>query len=99
MSVETIHVPLLDEGTKVWRPVFAERLSESTFRILGPMPEDELWAFEPGVQVVVKNHIFSDGTSGLVADQPVDETSAFHEWESVETAVAQAIANITPLIG
>ncbi len=91
MSVETIHIPLIEEGTQVWRPVSAERLSEGIFRILGPTPEDELWAFGPGERVVVKNHVFSDGTSGLVADRLAHEKSTFHEWESVQRAVSQAI--------
>jgi hypothetical protein len=61
MSDETIHIPLLEEGTKVWRPASTERLSESIFRILGPIPEGKLWAFGPGEQDVVKNHVFADG--------------------------------------
>jgi hypothetical protein len=91
MSFETIHIPLLEEGTNVWRPASAERLSESIFRILGPIPEGESWAFGPGEQVVVKNHVFADGTSRLVADRLAYEESPFHEWGSAERAVGQAI--------
>jgi hypothetical protein len=91
MPVETIHIPLLEEGTTVWRPVSAERLSEGTFCILGPVPEGELWAFEPGENVVVKNYVFPDGTSGLIADRLAQEKYAPNEWEPVARAVGQAI--------
>jgi|KBSMisStandDraft_5_1062788.scaffolds.fasta_scaffold1325115_1 hypothetical protein len=69
MLSETIHVPLLDEGTEVWRPVPAEPSLDGTFRILGEMPDDEEWAFKPGELVVVRQHVFSDGKRGLVADR------------------------------
>jgi hypothetical protein len=62
-----IYVPLLDEGTSVWRPVSAERLSKDTFRIAGPMPDDEQWAFTPDSIVTVAHRHFADGNSGLVA--------------------------------
>ena len=61
MMSETIHIRLLGEGTAVWRPVAAERLHDGTFRILGEMPEDEVWAFKPGEMVVTRQHVFSDG--------------------------------------
>lgn len=69
MRSETIYIPLLGEGTPVWKPVVAERLLDGTFRILGEMPDDEEWAFKPGELVVVRQHVFSDGKSGLVADR------------------------------
>jgi hypothetical protein len=69
MPLTTIHIPLLNEGTTVWRPAEAEQLSNGTFRILGPIPEGEEWAFVPGDTVVVKHHVFSDGTNGLIADR------------------------------
>ena len=69
MHSETIYIPLLGEGTPVWRPVAAERLLDGTFRILGEMADDEEWAFKPGELVVVRQHILSDGKSGLVADR------------------------------
>ena len=91
MPVEIIHIPLLEEGTNVWRPVSAERLSGDTFRILGPIPEGELWAFGPGEEVVVEDQVFSDGTSGLVADRPAEDKTALQDWESAERAVNQTI--------
>jgi hypothetical protein len=69
MSPETIYVPLVNEGTTVWRPVEAEQSADGTFRILSEMPEDEEWGFRSGAKVVVREHVFSDGTRGLVADR------------------------------
>jgi len=45
-----IFVALLDEGTNVWRPVRAERVGETVYRILDQPydREDERWQFEPG---------------------------------------------------
>ena len=63
----TIYVPLLNEGTDTWRPVAAERLNRETFRVIGPMPDDEEWAFPPGSVVTVAAQVFADGSSGTVA--------------------------------
>ena len=54
-------MPLLDEGTKVWRPVQAHWLIGGTFHILGPMPEGEKWAFEAGENVTVEITPFANG--------------------------------------
>jgi hypothetical protein len=67
----TIYVPLLDEGTSVWRPASAERLGDNTFRITGPMPDNETWAFGPGSRVTAAHQSFADGTSRLVATSEV----------------------------
>ena len=47
---ETIYIYLLNEGTDVWRPVVAERVTSTTFRIpiLTQIPEEEEWMFKPG---------------------------------------------------
>ena len=55
---QTIYMQLLDEGTDVWRPVQAETLAGGLFRVLGPVPQDEKWAFSPGAIVLCK---LSDG--------------------------------------
>ena len=73
MPFETIYVPLLEEGTDVWRPVVAEKLIDETFRILGEMPEDERWEYRPGQRVFVKQHVFSGPVSGLVAYRLAEE--------------------------
>jgi len=67
MSVETIHMPLLGEGTDVWVPIQAERVEEGRVRVLGPMPDDQVWSFPPGAIVTVSAKTFSDGTTGMVA--------------------------------
>jgi hypothetical protein len=41
----TLHMPLPGEGVDVWRPVEAEVVGDDTYRVLGPVPEDEIWAF------------------------------------------------------
>jgi hypothetical protein len=67
MSVETIYMPLLDEGTDVWAPVQAEPLERDSFRILGPKPDDQEWTFAPGAIVDTGAKTFSDGEPGIVA--------------------------------
>jgi hypothetical protein len=62
----TIFVELLDEGTRCWRPVSAERLSGDRYRILDAPPEDESWSFQAGEIVRCELRKFSDG-SGLTA--------------------------------
>jgi hypothetical protein len=67
----TIHMPLTDEGTEVWRPVIAERLDSENLRVIGPMPIDEKWAFAPGSVVRIAPKRFADGTAGMVAIEAV----------------------------
>ncbi len=66
MKTLTIFVEVVGEGTQCWRPVEAEQLSDSSFRIIGSKPEDEIWKFDRGDVVRCKPHPFHDG-SGLVA--------------------------------
>jgi hypothetical protein len=61
---------LLDEGTKCWRPVSAEHVSEDLYRIVDVVPEDEIWLFQPGEVVRCKERQFSEG-SGLTACESV----------------------------
>jgi hypothetical protein len=62
-----VYIPLLDEGTAVWRPVAAEPVGPGLFRIVGPVAEDESWQFSPGELVRCRERVFSDGTTGLEA--------------------------------
>ena len=57
-----IYVYLLDEGTHVWRPVQAEKLSDSLFRIISinPDPKDEKWQFSTGDIVKCEERILSN---------------------------------------
>ena len=69
VTLVTLHVPLLDEGTDVWRPIQAELLSENRYRVLGPMPEDEAWEFPPDSIVSAVERELSSGPC-LVAEKP-----------------------------
>ncbi len=76
MSKETmIYVSLLDEGTAVWRPVAAALISESVYQLLGEIPEDELWEFQSGQQVVCESRKLSEGQC-LVAVRLAPENTA-----------------------
>jgi hypothetical protein len=67
MTTQTIYMSLLDEGTDCWAPVQAEQLDDGRFRVIGPMPEDQLWRYRPGTIVDVECRTFSGGSSGLAA--------------------------------
>ncbi|URW74472.1 hypothetical protein M9980_07705 [Sphingomonas donggukensis] len=41
-------MPLHNAGADVWRPVEAEVLPLERFKIIGPMPNDEVWRYAPG---------------------------------------------------
>ncbi len=50
-----IYIELLDEGTRVWRPVAAELQADGSFLISEQeVPEDEQWQFLPGERVLVE---------------------------------------------
>ncbi len=69
----TIFVRLLDEGTDVWRPVKAVRLSEATFRIEDEqVPEDEIWNFQPGEIVVAEHRASEDGAELIAVARAID---------------------------
>ena len=64
-----IYIALLEEGTRVWRPVQAFELGQNVFRISGEVPIDEVWQFQPGETVrCVEQQL--DGVSCLVAVAP-----------------------------
>lgn len=63
----TIYMPLLDEGTDVWRPVEATQVTASTYRIEGPVPPEEIWAFPPGSIVRCAARTFTGGEEGPTA--------------------------------
>jgi hypothetical protein len=63
----TIYMPLLDEGTEVWRPVEATLVSADTYRVEGSMREEEEWAFAPGTVVRCESRTFSGGKNRLTA--------------------------------
>jgi hypothetical protein len=65
--IQTIYMPLVDEGTDVWRPVEAELIEGDLLRVLGEVPEDEIWMFPPGSVVRCREHVFSGGKRALAA--------------------------------
>lgn len=68
IEAATIHVRLLNEGTDVWRPVKAQRLSDTTYQIADePVPEDETWSFQPGEIVVAEARSSKDRALVAVA--------------------------------
>lgn len=71
MSVTTIFVQLLNEGTDCWRPVNAQEHNEGIFEILGIMPAGEEWEFVPGMRVRCWPKQFADGSIALVAHELV----------------------------
>jgi hypothetical protein len=52
--MRTIYVKLLDEGTDVWRPVAAEMIDDSIYRLVGEQADGETWEFEAGSMVRVE---------------------------------------------
>ena len=71
-----IFVALLGEGVDVWRPVLAEPVGGSLYRIatVNSDPQDEHWQFVTGDVVRCEPREFSGGTRGLVAVERVSET-------------------------
>jgi hypothetical protein len=65
----TVYVPLIGEGTVVWRPVSAVRVEPGKFRLCGPIPDGERWEYSPDELVHCAVRIFSEGEQGLAAFQ------------------------------
>jgi len=66
---QQIYVALLDEGVKPYRPVMAEPIGPMIFRLLGPVPDDEKWEFQPGELVRCEEKWLSEGPA-IVAIAP-----------------------------
>ncbi len=64
----TIYVRVINEVVRVWRPVLAEHIGASRYRLLPDqaVPEEEVWEFEPGWCVKVEKREPSEGEA-LVA--------------------------------
>jgi hypothetical protein len=63
----TIYMPLLNDGTDVWRPVEVTPLQSALYRVEGEMPSNEEWEFAPGTIVQCEWKKFSDGEHRLIA--------------------------------
>jgi len=64
IELETVHIPLLNEGTSVARPASALRVGELTYVVLltpGYDPTDEEWEFPPGSIVRCRKEVWSGG--------------------------------------
>jgi hypothetical protein len=72
----TVYVPLIGEGTEVWRQVPAVRVRPGTFRLGGPVPEGESWAFTPGELVRCAVRVFSDAEQRLAAFERAEDEQA-----------------------
>ncbi|MFK8251684.1 hypothetical protein [Ancylobacter terrae] len=57
----TLLMPLLDDGTDVWRPVSDEALGDDLYRIVGRPEADERWAFPVGSLVRCRWRTFGGG--------------------------------------
>ena len=67
LLMATIYMPLLHEGTDVWRPVEASPLPGGTYRIDGEVPETEVWSYPPGAVVECEWKTFDSGERALTA--------------------------------
>lgn len=67
-KTDKIYIPLLDEGTPVWRPVMAERLDQERFIIISQNfdPEDEKWQFSTGDTVRCEMKELTDGGTKII---------------------------------
>lgn len=63
-----VFVRLINEGVDDFRPVDARRLSDHVFEIIDEWQAvDEVWEFTCGDRVLCIDHIFQDGSRGLLA--------------------------------
>jgi len=65
-GVTTIYMPLINEGTDVWRPVEAIKITDLGYMVTEKAPAGEEWAFEPGHILRCEERQLSSGTQ-LVA--------------------------------
>jgi hypothetical protein len=57
----TVYVYLPEEAVDVWRPVTAEFVSDGVYRLHGPVPDDEVWEFQPGAIVRCEERLLARG--------------------------------------
>jgi hypothetical protein len=60
-ALTTIYMPLLNEGTDVWRPVDAMKITNLGYMVTQPQPADEEWAFQPGHILRCEERQLNDG--------------------------------------
>jgi hypothetical protein len=63
-----VYMPLVNEGTECWRPVYARRVTSDIYEVAASHEsDDEQWAFPSGSRVRCRAQVFSDGKTGLAA--------------------------------
>jgi hypothetical protein len=77
---DTIYIPLLDEGTDVWRPAPAWNVGGNVYIVLRPDdydPDDEHWEFPPGSTVICEERFNDDGAflAAVRATRPDRQTA------------------------
>lgn len=65
--LEQIYVRLLGLGHEQWRIADALRLSDEQYQLCGPVPEGEIWEFQPGQVVLIEEVVLTLGGYGLLA--------------------------------
>lgn len=63
----TIYMPLANRGAKAWLRIEATQLRDGRYRVKGPVPAGEDWAFAPGTVVICAWRSFGDGNEGPAA--------------------------------
>ncbi len=72
-AVETVYMPLEDEGVDVWRPVAARRESDGSYTTVEQSQgREERWRFPIGTRVRCDMRTFEDGKTGLAAVESVE---------------------------
>ena len=72
MNTKLIWMPLKGEGINVWVQVEGQIVGDSTFRVKGPKPEGQNWAYAPDTIVRCEPKILLDRkTRGLFVVEPV----------------------------
>jgi hypothetical protein len=66
-ELQQIYMPLLEEAVECWRPIEAERVGPDSYLVIGTVPPDEVWAFQPGEVVLCRKQVLEDGHQGFVA--------------------------------
>ena len=61
-DITTIYMPLVNEGTHVWRPVEAMKIGELGYMVTENAPPEEEWAFQPGHILRCEERKLSGGT-------------------------------------
>ena len=60
-NLTTIYMPLVSQGTAVWRPVEAMKVGELGYMVTERVPADENWAFQPGQILRCEERSLDDG--------------------------------------